>query len=163
MPAAALTLEVTENGVMASSGRVRQVLDDLKRMGVQLSIDDFGSGATSLSYLGRLPLSELKIDKAFVIGLADPVNHAIVRSTIELGHNLGMQVVAEGVETVDVWHELQVLGCDILQGYVIAQPLTQVAMTSSLSSPRVVGPIEYRARLAEVALGAVSALPAIQH
>ncbi len=125
VPAAALTLEVTENGVMASSGRVRQVLDDLRRMGVQLSIDDFGSGATSLSYLGRLPLNELKIDKAFVIGLADPVNHAIVRSTIELGHNLGMQVVAEGVETVDVWHELQVLGCDVLQGYVIARPLTQ--------------------------------------
>jgi EAL domain-containing protein (putative c-di-GMP-specific phosphodiesterase class I) len=165
VPAAALTLEVTENGVMASSGRVRQVLDDLRRMGVQLSIDDFGSGATSLSYLGRLPLNELKIDKAFVIGLADPINHAIVRSTIELGHNLGMQVVAEGVETVDVWHELQVLGCDILQGYVIARPLTQLAMTSSLASPRAVAPIAYRARLApiaEVALGGLSALPATQ-
>jgi len=166
VPAAALTLEVTENGVMASSGRVRQVLEDLRRMGVQLSIDDFGSGATSLSYLGRLPLNELKIDKAFVIGLADPVNHAIVRSTIELGHNLGMQVVAEGVETVDVWHELQVLGCDVLQGYVIARPLTHIAMTSSLSSPRAVAPIAYRARLApasEVALGVLSALPATQH
>src|SRR5450432_2245805 len=134
VPAAALTLEVTENGVMASSGRVRQVLDDLRRMGVQLSIDDFGSGATSLSYLGRLPLNELKIDKSFVIGLSDPVNHAIVRSTIELGHNLGMQVVAEGVETLDVLHELQVLGCDVLQGYVIARPLTPLALTSSLSS-----------------------------
>ena len=136
IPAAALTLEVTENGVMASSGRVRQVLDELQRMGVQLSIDDFGSGSTSLSYLGRLPLSELKIDKAFVIGLHDPVNHAIVRSTIELGHNLGMQVVAEGVETLDVWRELQVLGCDILQGYVIARPLTPLALTSSLSDPK---------------------------
>jgi diguanylate cyclase (GGDEF)-like protein len=134
IPAAALTLEVTEGGVMASSGRVRQVLDDLQRMGVRLSIDDFGSGATSLSYLGRLPLSELKIDKAFVIGLHDPVNHAIVRSTIELGHNLGMEVVAEGVETLDVWQELQVLGCDVLQGYVIARPLTPLALTSSLSS-----------------------------
>ena len=136
IPAAALTLEVTENGVMASSGRVRQVLDELQRMGVQLSIDDFGSGSTSLSYLGRLPLSELKIDKTFVIGLHDPVNHAIVRSTIELGHNLGMQVVAEGVETLDVWRELQVLGCDVLQGYVIARPLTPLALTSSLSNPK---------------------------
>ena len=139
LPAAALTLEVTENGVMASSGRVRQVLDDLRRMGVQLSIDDFGSGSTSLSYLGRLPLSELKIDKHFVIGLSDPVNHAIVRSTIELGHNLGMQVVAEGVETLDTWHELQVLGCDYLQGYVIARPLPSIAMTSSLASRRTEG------------------------
>ena len=136
VPAAALTLEVTENGVMASSGRVRQVLEDLRRMGVQLSIDDFGSGATSLSYLGRLPLSELKIDKRFVIGLGDPVNHAIVRSTIELGHNLGMRVVAEGVETLDVWHELQLLGCDYLQGYAIARPLPSIAMTSSLASRR---------------------------
>jgi len=76
-----------------------------------------------------------------------------------------MQVVAEGVETVDVWHELQVLGCDVLQGYVIARPLTQIAMTSSLSSPRAVPPIAYRARLAdlsEVALGGLSAFPATQ-
>jgi diguanylate cyclase (GGDEF)-like protein len=138
VPAAALTLEVTENGVM-SSGRVRQVLDDLRRMGVRLSIDDFGSGSTSLSYLGRLPLSELKIDKRFVIGLGDPVNHAIVRSTIELGHNLGMQVVAEGVETLDVWRELQVLGCDYLQGYAIARPIPSIAMTSSLASRRTEG------------------------
>jgi diguanylate cyclase (GGDEF)-like protein len=139
VPAAALTLEVTENGVMASSGRVRQVLDDLRRMGVHLSIDDFGSGSTSLSYLGRLPLNELKIDKRFVIGLGDPINHAIVRSTIELGHNLGMQVVAEGVETLDAWHELQLLGCDYLQGYVIARPLPSIAMTSSLVSRRTEG------------------------
>jgi EAL domain-containing protein (putative c-di-GMP-specific phosphodiesterase class I) len=122
-----------------SSGRVRQVLDDLRRMGVRLSIDDFGSGSTSLSYLGRLPLSELKIDKRFVIGLGDPVNHAIVRSTIELGHNLGMQVVAEGVETLDVWRELQVLGCDYLQGYAIARPIPSIAMTSSLASRRTEG------------------------
>jgi EAL domain-containing protein (putative c-di-GMP-specific phosphodiesterase class I) len=163
VPAAALTLEVTENGVMASSGRVRQVLDDLRSMGVQLSIDDFGSGSTSLSYLGRLPLNELKIDKSFVIGLGDPVNHAIVRSTIELGHNLGMQVVAEGVETLDVWQELQMLGCDVLQGFVIARPLTELAMTSSLATPRAVAPTSYRARppkVAQVALGDLSALPA---
>jgi len=163
VPASALTLEVTENGVMASSGRVRQVLDDLRRMGVQLSIDDFGSGATSLSYLGRLPLSELKIDKAFVIGLADPVNHAIVRSTIELGHNLGMQVVAEGVETVDVWRELQVLGCDVLQGYVIARPLTQIAMTSSLSTRQADAPTGYGAEVPALALGGLTAMPATQH
>ena len=136
VPASALTVEVTENGVMASSGRVRQVLDDLRRMGVQLSIDDFGSGSTSLSYLGHLPLSELKIDKRFVIGLSDPINHAIVRSTIELGHNLGMEVVAEGVETIDAWHELQRLGCDYLQGFAIARPLPSTAMTSSLASRR---------------------------
>jgi EAL domain-containing protein (putative c-di-GMP-specific phosphodiesterase class I) len=132
VPASALILEVTENGMMASSVRVRHVLAELRRMGVQLAIDDFGSGTTSLSYLGRLPLSELKIDKSFVIGLADPVNHAIVRSTIDLGHNLGMRVVAEGVETLEVLHELQNLGCDIVQGYVIARPLAPAAVTRFL-------------------------------
>jgi diguanylate cyclase (GGDEF)-like protein len=132
VPASALILEVTENGMMASSVRVRHVLAELRRMGVQLAIDDFGSGTTSLSYLGRLPLSELKIDKSFVIGLADPVNHAIVRSTIDLGHNLGMRVVAEGVETLEVLHELQTLGCDIVQGYVIARPLAPAAVTRFL-------------------------------
>jgi diguanylate cyclase (GGDEF)-like protein len=133
VPAAALTLEVTENGVMASSGRVRGVLGELRQMGIQLAIDDFGKGATSLSYLGRLPLSELKIDMSFIIGLADPINHAIVRSTIELGHNLGMRVVAEGVETLEVWHELQRMGCDIVQGYVIARPLDADAMADFLT------------------------------
>ena len=132
VPASALILEVTENGMMASSVRVRHVLAELRRMGVQLAIDDFGSGTTSLSYLGRLPLSELKIDKSFVIGLADPINHAIVRSTIDLGHNLGMRVVAEGVETPEVLHELQSLGCDVVQGYVIARPLAPAAVTSFL-------------------------------
>jgi diguanylate cyclase (GGDEF)-like protein len=132
VPASALILEVTENGMMASSVRVRHVLAELRRMGVQLAIDDFGSGTTSLSYLGRLPLSELKIDKSFVIGLADPINHAIVRSTIDLGQNLGMRVVAEGVETPEVLRELQRLGCDVVQGYVIARPLAPAAVTSFL-------------------------------
>ncbi len=135
IPAEALTIEVTESGVMSHAGHVPQVLADLRRLGVHLAIDDFGRGATSLSYLGRLPLSELKIDKSFVMGLDDAVNYAIVRSTIELGHNLDMHVVAEGVETAQVWQTLQSIGCDIVQGHFIARPLTAAAMAQLLLRP----------------------------
>jgi EAL domain-containing protein (putative c-di-GMP-specific phosphodiesterase class I) len=101
-----------------------------------LAIDDFGSGSTSLSYLGKLPLSELKIDKQFVLGLGDPTNHAIVRSTIELGHNLGLRVVAEGVETVEAWRTLTRLDCDLVQGFLFAGPLTAGELTALLASRR---------------------------
>jgi diguanylate cyclase (GGDEF)-like protein len=134
-PASALTLEVTETGVMGSSARVQAVLRELHELGMKLAIDDFGSGATSLSYLGRLPLSELKIDKQFVLGLEDATNHAIVRSTIELGHNLGMHVVAEGVESLDTWRTLLRLECDVIQGYFLAKPLLANDFTRFLGIP----------------------------
>jgi diguanylate cyclase (GGDEF)-like protein len=134
-PASALTLEVTETGVMGSSARVQAVLRELHELGLKLAIDDFGSGATSLSYLGRLPLSELKIDKQFVLGLEDTTNHAIVRSTIELGHNLGLQVVAEGVESLETWRTLLRLECDVIQGYYLAKPLLANDFTRFLGTP----------------------------
>lgn len=132
LPASALTLEVTETGVMGTSARVQTVLRELHELGVALAIDDFGSGSTSLSYLGRLALDELKIDKQFVTGLDDATNRAIVRSTIELGHNLGLRVVAEGVETVEVWRALVGLGCDVVQGFLLAGPLSANEVTSLL-------------------------------
>jgi diguanylate cyclase (GGDEF)-like protein len=134
-PASALTLEVTETGVMGTSARVQAVLRELHELGIKLAIDDFGSGATSLSYLGRLPLYELKIDKQFVLGLDEPTNHAIVRSTIELGHNLGLRVVAEGVESLESWRTLLRLECDVIQGFYLAKPLTAGEFTRFLTTP----------------------------
>jgi EAL domain-containing protein (putative c-di-GMP-specific phosphodiesterase class I) len=93
-------------------------------MGVSLSIDDFGTGYSSLSHLKRLPVDEIKIDRAFVMGMAHDENDAvIVRSTIELGHNLGLQVVAEGVESHDDLDRLRGWGCDTAQGYYLSRPL----------------------------------------
>jgi diguanylate cyclase (GGDEF)-like protein len=135
VPASALILEATETGAMATSARVQAVLRELHELGVRLAIDDFGSGATSLSYLGRLHLYELKIDKQFVLGLDDPINHAIVRSTIELGHNLGLRVVAEGVESLEIWNVIADLGGDVIQGYFLARPLSRDGFTRFLAMP----------------------------
>jgi diguanylate cyclase (GGDEF)-like protein len=134
VPASALTLEVTETGVMGTSARVHVVLGELHTLGVELALDDFGSGSTSLSYLGRLALSELKIDKQFILGLDDATNHAIVRSTIDLGHNLGLRVVAEGVETIEAWRALLRLDCDVVQGFLLAGPLHADELTPLLAS-----------------------------
>jgi diguanylate cyclase len=119
-----LTLEITESAVMGDVTRTRTALDQLHRLGVKLSIDDFGTGYSSLSYLKQLPVDEVKIDKSFVLTLVeDPKDEAIVRSVIELGHNLGMRVVAEGVETQAAWSLLQRLGCDTAQGYLVSRPV----------------------------------------
>ena len=119
-----LTLEITESAVMGDVTRTRAALDRLHQLGVKLSIDDFGTGYSSLSYLKRLPVDEVKIDKSFVLTLVeDPKDEAIVRSVIELGHNLGMRVVAEGVETQEAWSMLQRLGCDTAQGYLLSRPV----------------------------------------
>ena len=93
-------------------------------MGIKISVDDFGTGFSSLGYLKRLPVSELKIDKSFVTDMTRDENDAvIVRSTIDLAHNLGLTVVAEGVEDQDTWDLLQILGCDIAQGYMLSKPI----------------------------------------
>jgi diguanylate cyclase (GGDEF)-like protein len=119
-----LTLELTESAVMGDATRTFAALDRLHELGVKLSIDDFGTGYSSLSYLKRLPVDEVKIDKSFVLTLVeDPKDEAIVRSVIELGHNLGMRVVAEGVETREAWSMLQRLGCDTAQGYLLSRPI----------------------------------------
>jgi diguanylate cyclase (GGDEF)-like protein len=118
-----LELEITESSIMADPARVRDVVTRLDELGVRLAIDDFGTGYSSLTYLKRLPVDVLKIDRSFVIGMtADESDRAIVRSTIDLGHNLGLTVVAEGVETPALWDELRRLGSDVAQGWYVAHP-----------------------------------------
>jgi diguanylate cyclase (GGDEF)-like protein len=122
--ATSLELEITESTIMADARRALAVLSTLNSMGVGLAIDDFGTGFSSLSYLKRLPVKEMKMDKSFVMKMASDENDAaIVRSTIELGHNLGLRVVAEGVENEGIWHQLTTLGCDLAQGYYLTRPV----------------------------------------
>ena len=122
--ATSLELEITESTIMADARRALAVLSTLNSMGVGLAIDDFGTGFSSLSYLKRLPVKEMKMDKSFVMKMAvDENDAAIVRSTIELGHNLGLRVVAEGVETEGIWQQLTALGCDLAQGYFLTKPV----------------------------------------
>jgi len=109
---------------MADPARALTILNALNDMGVTLSIDDFGTGYSSLSYIKRLPVSELKIDKSFVMGMSVSDNDVvIVRSTIDLAHNIGFKVVAEGVEDEATYNRLIDLSCDVAQGYYISQPL----------------------------------------
>jgi diguanylate cyclase (GGDEF)-like protein len=122
MPAASLTLEITENLVMSDPNGSARCLDELHEMGVRLVIDDFGKGYSSLSYLRRLPVDEIKIDRSFLIGLADGEDDTLVRCMIDLAHNLGMTAVAEGVETDGVFQQLAELNCDAAQGYFICRP-----------------------------------------
>src|SRR6185369_5044704 len=124
VPASRLVLEITETSVMSDAVYAMQVLNRLSSMGLTLAIDDFGTGYSSLSYLKRLPVDEVKIDKSFVLNMQEDENDAvIVRSIIDLARNLGLRVVAEGVETMATWSALRDMGCDVAQGYVISRPL----------------------------------------
>ncbi|MDQ1373567.1 MAG: hypothetical protein QOJ09_905, partial [Actinomycetota bacterium] len=124
LPAAYLELEITESTIMADPVRAMRVLQPLADMGVRLSIDDFGTGYSSLAYLRQLPIAEIKIDRSFVAAMTTSENDAvIVRSTVEMAKNLGLEVVAEGVETPDVELALDRLGCDYMQGYLLSRPL----------------------------------------
>jgi diguanylate cyclase (GGDEF)-like protein len=124
VPAALLCLEITESGFMEDPAHAQKVLDRLFDLGVKLSIDDYGTGYSSLSYIMRLPVQELKIDRSFISRMAtDEEISTIVRSTIDLGHNLGLKVVAEGVEDLPSWNMLRKLGCDDAQGYFMSRPL----------------------------------------
>ena len=124
VPARFLTLELTESFVMADSGRSLGVLAGLSEVGVLLSIDDFGTGYSSLGYLKRLPIGEIKIDRSFVMNMHENANDAmIVRATTDLGRNLGLRVVAEGVETRAAWDQLAAWHCDIAQGYFLSRPI----------------------------------------
>lgn len=119
-----LILEVTESAVMSNAEGALEVLQILDKMGVILSLDDFGTGYSSLAYLTKLPVDEIKIDKSFVLGMVtDQQAAVIVRSTIDMGHNLGKKVVAEGVETLEVLDMLSEWGCDTAQGYYMSKPL----------------------------------------
>jgi predicted signal transduction protein with EAL and GGDEF domain len=120
-----LTLEITESSLFVDAPRTRGTIDDLHDVGLRLAIDDYGTGYSSLSYLRRLPVHELKVDQSFVRGmLTDPHDEVIVRSTIDLGHNLGLRVVAEGVESVATLARLGEFGCDVAQGYAISSPMS---------------------------------------
>ena len=124
LPAELLTLEVTESTIMNDPTRAVLVLAGLRDLGVRIAVDDYGTGYSSLAYLKRLAVDELKIDKSFVMSmLTDDSDAVIVRSTIELGHNLGLQLVAEGVENAATWQLLLPLGCDVLQGFHISRPI----------------------------------------
>jgi predicted signal transduction protein with EAL and GGDEF domain len=118
-----LVLEVTESRLMADPEHSAHVLRQLHEQGLQISIDDFGTGYSSLTYLQRLAADELKIDKTFTAELGISGNATIIRSTIELGHNLGLRVVAEGVEDQETADQLASFGCDLLQGYFISRPV----------------------------------------
>jgi diguanylate cyclase (GGDEF)-like protein/PAS domain S-box-containing protein len=119
-----LEFEITESAMLTDPGRTRLILEQFSEMGIRLSIDDFGTGYSSLAYLKRLPVSEIKVDRSFVMNMDEDEDDAtIVRSTIELGRNLGLDVVAEGVETERVWDRLRALGCTAAQGYYLSRPV----------------------------------------
>ena len=124
VPPQRLVLEITESSIMFDQELALHILTRFTDMGVRIAIDDFGTGYSSLSYLKKLPVSQLKIDKSFVLDMLDNDNDAvIVNATIDLGHNLGLQVVAEGVENEETLKRLQQRGCDAMQGYHINYPL----------------------------------------
>ncbi|HEY7948830.1 MAG TPA: bifunctional diguanylate cyclase/phosphodiesterase [Acidimicrobiales bacterium] len=137
VPADGLTVEITETALLTDPGRAGSVLAELSAHGVRISIDDFGIGQTSLSFLSSLPVHELKIDQGFVTDMTSvPAHGAIVRSIVDLGHNLGFHVVAEGVETQEVLDELRHLGCDVAQGYLFSRPLPLVQLQTWLAGHR---------------------------
>jgi diguanylate cyclase (GGDEF)-like protein len=141
VPASALTLEITEDVLMADAARSQQVLDGLRKLGVRLSIDDYGTGYSSLTYLRALPVDELKLDRSFVKNLtSDPRAAAIVRSTLQLSRDLGMTMVVEGVEDAAALAALSEWNCDTAQGYHIARPMPAQNFLEWLSAPTPVAP-----------------------
>ena len=122
VPPESVAFEITENILMSDPARSMASLNCLNEMGVRIVLDDFGTGYSSLSYLRRLPIHELKIDRSFVATLVSGADDVIVRSAVDLAHNLGLRVVAEGVETLEVWERLEELGCDGAQGTFICPP-----------------------------------------
>ncbi len=130
VPAAALTVEVTESAAMTDPATAVGVLEALRALGVGVSIDDFGSGNASIAYLAKLPVGELKIDRSFVTPMCESAREeAIVRTTIDLARHLGLHVVAEGIETAEVCERLAEMGCDAGQGYLISRPAPAEELT----------------------------------
>ncbi|MFD6565017.1 putative bifunctional diguanylate cyclase/phosphodiesterase [Micromonospora profundi] len=147
VPAERLQLEITEGALMADPRRVLATISRLHRIGVAIALDDFGTGYSSLQHLRRLPLSEVKVDRSFVLGMADdPDDAAIVRSMIELAGALGLRVVAEGVEDERTWRMLHAAGCDAAQGWFYARPMPAEELINWLARYRPVrpsgGPVE---------------------
>jgi EAL domain-containing protein (putative c-di-GMP-specific phosphodiesterase class I) len=134
-----LVLEITESTLMGSQERIERALAHLREQGVRFSIDDFGTGFSSLSYLTRLPVSSLKIDKAFVFATdadspSQEANKKLVKAMIHLAHSIDLKVVAEGVETEAQFGFLQSAGCNYIQGYLLGRPMSAVALTNLITS-----------------------------
>ncbi|RFU45433.1 bifunctional diguanylate cyclase/phosphodiesterase [Paraburkholderia sp. DHOC27] len=128
-----LWIEITESAIMDDPNHAIETLDRLHALGIRLAVDDFGTGYSSLSYLKRMPVDELKIDKSFVMGMTEHKDdETIVRSTIDLAHNMGLKVVAEGVESEEVLMRLHELGCDLVQGYHLTRPLPPMKLEAWL-------------------------------
>jgi EAL domain-containing protein (putative c-di-GMP-specific phosphodiesterase class I) len=129
------TLEITESAILDDPAHAIDNMKRLHALGCRLAIDDYGTGYSSLAYLRHLPVDELKIDKSFVMGMArDPSDAVIVRSTIDLAHNMGLAVVAEGVEDEDTFNALKALRCDLAQGYWLSRPLAHPQVTEWMKS-----------------------------
>jgi diguanylate cyclase (GGDEF)-like protein/PAS domain S-box-containing protein len=138
---ALLEFEITESAMLADPTRTKLILEHLSAMGIRLSIDDFGTGYSSLAYLKRLPVSEIKVDRSFVMNMDENEDDAtIVRSTIDLGRNLGLDVVAEGVESEQVWNRLKALGCTAAQGYYLSRAVPAPELQAWLVKRRRRGP-----------------------
>ncbi|MEO6603577.1 MAG: EAL domain-containing protein [Polyangiaceae bacterium] len=135
-PLSRLTLEITETAIMADPARAKAVLGELHEAGIHLSMDDFGIGQSSLTYLKDLPITKMKIDKSFVMGFEEPRNLCIVRSAIDLGRNLGLNVTAEGIEAEATYHSLRELGCDLGQGYFFSKALAPEPLVEWLRQSR---------------------------
>ena len=132
-----LVVEITESAIIYDPRRAQTVLEALNDMGLKIAIDDFGTGYSSLVSLKQMPVSAIKIDKSFVMGMEDDESDAaIVKSTAQLGHNLGLEVVAEGVESPAAWKRLEELGCDIAQGYYLSRPLPDEQFLTWLTAYR---------------------------
>jgi diguanylate cyclase (GGDEF)-like protein len=149
LPPALLTLELTESGFIEDPTRALRVLDSVAALGVSLSIDDFGTGYSSLSHLARMPVHEVKIDRSFVQGLdSDPEFAPVVQAAIDMGHGLGLKVVAEGIETEEAAVRLRKFGCDIAQGYWYAKPMPLAAFETWLAGkervPVIAVPVDFK-------------------
>ncbi len=148
LPPPLLTLELTESGFIEDPTRALRVLDALAALGLKLSIDDFGTGYSSLSHLARMPVHEVKIDRSFVLGLESDAEFApVVRSAIDMGHGLGLKVVAEGIETEEAAARLRAFHCDIAQGYLYAKPMPLDALEAWLEGrervPVIAVPVDF--------------------
>ncbi len=144
VPASALTLEITETSLMSDPDGSIVALQRLRDLGVQLSVDDLGTGYSSLAYLQRLPVDEVKIDRSFLRDFTDPQARAVVQTIIDLGHGLGNKVVAEGIEDEPTFLALRELGCDTAQGFWLGRPLPLPDVTALLGEWRLPGPQRLR-------------------
>jgi diguanylate cyclase len=137
LPSHLLEIEITETAIMGDPNGSSNVLRQLRALGIRTSIDDFGSGYTSLAYLRTLPVDALKIDRIFITDLTiDDNGLAVTQSIIDLGHRLGLSVLAEGVETAEAWRQLELLGCDEIQGYLLARPMPAERVEGWVTSHR---------------------------